>query len=414
MAKKMQYPKEQILIVRPSLKAICCQNKPASKLLSVLLYWYDHATEETPEDIFTVYRTQDQLVIDACEELTVKTLHDIAAPVLLALGYIDITCHKNGKIYYSVNIGRVAAALKAYTLGTLNDLLRTRIDGEIEKFLIPIDPLEIEKFLNEIEIFLFKLEKLLFPIRNFSNSTRGHKPRPEAAPEAKTPAIEKRESNRGLYREGKKAANAAVSTRGNIIQPAFSLPVHPTVTPPPNSGNGHKPTRTRQPNQDPPQEEKAPIVLTPEAQAVFDEWCKMPWFKRQPDLQKNDPAYLKDLAPYQPTAEKMLECKKWATSQAVDTNRWYKGKAWILAFLAKEYPRWLSSLPDETPAPDQTKPANLAPVWTPEDGDPRRFKDETRLRYFAKAGNSRQLDYNKFSIAIDQYDKYIEQTKIGA
>ena|SRR5260221_622812 len=365
MAKKMQYPKEQILIVRPSLKAICCQNKPASKLLSVLLYWYDHATEETPEDTFTVYRTQDQLVTDACDELTVKTLHDIAAPFLQALGYITIEQHKNGKVYYTVNIGRVSSALKAYTLGTLNDLLRARIDGEIEKFLIQIDPLEIEIFLDEIEIFLFKLEKLLFPNRNISNSTRGHKPRPEAAPEAKSAAIEKRESNRGIYREGKKAANAARPTRGNIIQPAFNLPAKdtevvrkqdyppnmgsaknglPPLAPPPNSENGHKP-------------EKPPtIVLAPEAQAVFDEWCKMPWFKTPPALQSNDPEHLRKLAAYQPTAETMLKAKKWATSAAVDTNGWYKGKAWRLAFLAKELPNWLSSIPDETPAPGE-KPA---------------------------------------------------------
>jgi hypothetical protein len=109
--------------------------------------------------------------------------------------------------------------------------------------------------------------------------------------------------------------------------------------------NGHKGKTTKTPSQ----KEKPAIVLSFEEQAVFDEWAKMPWFKSVPDLQSNDPAHLRKLAPYNPTVETMLKCKNWATSKAVDTNGWYKSRGWSLYALAKEYPRWLSTQTIEAP-----------------------------------------------------------------
>lgn len=88
---------------------------------------------------------------------------------------------------------------------------------------------------------------------------------------------------------------------------------------------------------------KEEIILTAEQQSIFDEWCKMPWFKGvAPALETNDAQHLQKLSVYNPTMESMLKVMNWARSKEVDRNGWYKGKKWTLYWLAKEYPGWAS------------------------------------------------------------------------
>ena len=327
MKKKMVYPdKEPMVIVRTCLKAICCKSSPAAKLLAVLLYWYDKSDCENTH--FTVYRTQDQLVTDDCEEFTVRTLHDIAAPRLEALGYIETSISLNGKVYYSVCIDQVNEALEAYKKDTLNILLQKTIDNKIEKFLIPIPQEEIEKFPKEIEKLLIILEKFLFKNRKIAISTRGRKPSTEAALRAKPKPLESKR-----LRESKRKAS-------------LDAPTHlPTSL---NGRNGHTP---------PKQESLHFEGLTLEEQAVCDEWQKMPWFKGIPQkVTPSVPESCRKLIPFNPTLETMLKVKNWATSAKVDTQGWYKGKSWSLAFLATEYPKWLSTQLDTSEQQPPTPP----------------------------------------------------------
>src|SRR6266849_8651295 len=205
------FPEETVLVVRPSLAAICMDSKPAGKLLGALLYRYsirkEHQTEaenineakaaqgKQPDQdtTFRIYRTQAQLVEDMCGEITETTLHDVAAPMLQLLGYLDIE-EMPGRNCYDLHLEPITAALALYNPnGREQPKLAAFFPGQLqlEKFLIqledfPIAPNELEKFLIDRKNLLLLLEKVLIANRNFSHCKRGRKPRSGAASEGKS------------------------------------------------------------------------------------------------------------------------------------------------------------------------------------------------------------------------------------
>jgi len=196
----VSFPEESILLVRPCLVALCGGNRPAGKLLSVLIYRYslrqEHKSdaenmnevkvangEEANQDItFRIYRKQSQLVADMCDEVTEKTLHDVAVPTLQLFGYLDVD--ESPSVHcYDVHIDVVMAALEAYKRGAqqLEDFLIAHVHIQLEKFLINKKKFQLNK-----KKFLLPLEEVLIANRNFSNNKRGRKPKREAAEEAQS------------------------------------------------------------------------------------------------------------------------------------------------------------------------------------------------------------------------------------
>ncbi len=196
----VEFPEETILVVRPSLDAICLDIKPAAKLLSELLYRCsirkehqqdaqnmnevasEQGQEGTQDTTLRIYRTQAQLVENMIHEMTEKTLHKVAVPALLLLGYIDLEEYLTMNCYI-VHVDRVREALLAYRKGDkqLEQCIRSYV--QLEKFLIGI---QLEKFPIDRKSFLSQLEKVLIAIRNSSNLKRGRKPRSEAGGEAQS------------------------------------------------------------------------------------------------------------------------------------------------------------------------------------------------------------------------------------
>jgi hypothetical protein len=207
------FPEETVLVVRPSLAAICAGNKPAGKLLGALLYRYsirkEHQTDaeninevklaqgkQADQDTsFRIYRTQAQLVEDMCGEMTEKTLHDVAVPALQILGYLNIE-ELPGRNAYDLHIESITRALALYTPnGQEQKKLATFLTGQLqlEIFLIKLEDFPIssdgdknvsitlETFLIDKKYFLLLLEKVLIANRNISNCKRGRKPRTEEA-----------------------------------------------------------------------------------------------------------------------------------------------------------------------------------------------------------------------------------------
>src|SRR5260221_10043017 len=115
-------------------------------------------------------------------EMTEKTLHKVAVPALLLLGYIDLEEYLTMTCYI-VHVDRVREALLAYRKGDkqLEQCIRSYV--QLEKFLIGI---QLEKFPIDRKSFLSQLEKVLIAIRNSSNLKRGRKPRSEAGGEAQS------------------------------------------------------------------------------------------------------------------------------------------------------------------------------------------------------------------------------------
>ncbi len=201
----VEFPEETILVVRPSLDAICLDIKPAAKLLSELLYrcsirkehqqdaqnMNDLASEQgqeaTQDTTLRIYRTQAQLVGNMIHEMTEKTLHKVAVPALLLLGYIDLEEYLSMNCYI-VHIDRVREALLAYRQGDrqLDEYIRSHIQLE----LFPID-IQLENFPIDRKKFLLQLEKVLIAIRKSSNLKRGRKPRSEETgePQSEEPQI---------------------------------------------------------------------------------------------------------------------------------------------------------------------------------------------------------------------------------
>lgn len=84
------------------------------------------------------------------------------------------------------------------------------------------------------------------------------------------------------------------------------------------------------------------ITLSPGAQKVYEEWCKMPWFKVKPELTETLAAHCEVAKHYKPTAEIMLKVKNDATSAKNDKKGFYKGKGWNFKFMLNELPQWLA------------------------------------------------------------------------
>src|SRR5260370_873882 len=155
MQQCVTFPEEHILVVRPSLLAICAGQHSAAKLLSVLLYRcslrkqqqidaqhrnaYKQKSEiiADQETISAIYRTQGQIVKDLCGELSEKTLHDVAIPALQLFGYLKLD--ESAVVHcYTLNLETIRAALAAYGQGP----------EQLEKMLL--SHLQLEPFLIEI------------------------------------------------------------------------------------------------------------------------------------------------------------------------------------------------------------------------------------------------------------------------
>ena len=171
----MKYPeKERILIVRPCLKAICLGIRPASKLLSLLLFYAKDCDEQEP--LFTFSCNQEELVADLIEEMDVKTLHRTAVPMLRLLGFIEV----DGSSYryrYTVHLDLIQHAINHHkNKEQLDKILIVSMREQLDKYRN-----EIDKCPNELDKILIELDKCLIPFRKMSNSIRGRKPRPKEA-----------------------------------------------------------------------------------------------------------------------------------------------------------------------------------------------------------------------------------------
>ena len=175
--------------------ALCYFIKPAAKLLGVLLYRYSirqehqqdaeninevaaaQGKEGTQDTSFYIYRRQSQLVADMVDEMTEKTLHDVAIPTLQLLGYLDVDetpiIHK-----YDLHVNIVREALAAYKKNPVELFEFLLGHLQLEKFLIDE---KLEEVLINKKKFSLALEKVLIANRKSSNNKRGRKTRQERA-----------------------------------------------------------------------------------------------------------------------------------------------------------------------------------------------------------------------------------------
>lgn len=238
------FPEETIMVVRPSLIAICMGDKSAAYLLSVLLYRYSirrehqddaenlnelkssEGGEPSQDTTYHIYRKQSQLVADMCGVITEKTLHDVAVPMLQLLGYLDIEEHLQCN-RYTLHIDAVEAALAVYKnqRSTLETFLIEQLQLEkflidknyfqsrLEKFLMTSADLEkpiaqLEKFLIDKKKFQLQLEKVLIQNRKISHCARGRKASPKAVSEGKSESPKSNKSNN-------KSNNKSIDTAAN-------------------------------------------------------------------------------------------------------------------------------------------------------------------------------------------------------
>jgi hypothetical protein len=98
------FPKESVLIMRPSLRKACGGNGNAAKFLAYLTYCA--STEEGNKDGqgITIYRTQGTIIKGMDDELSDRTLRDDAEPCLKELGYLTTIEYKGSKNYTAYTI----------------------------------------------------------------------------------------------------------------------------------------------------------------------------------------------------------------------------------------------------------------------------------------------------------------------
>lgn len=243
----VKFPDDKFLAVRPCLVSICFGNRPAAKLLGALLYRYNLRVEnkedaenqnavkaanggQADQDTsYRIFRRQAQLVEDMCGEMTEKTLHDVAVPMLQVLGFLDLEEYMQSNCYI-VNIERVQQALNLYSPTTREQsrLEKFLIKGmQLEKFLITSD--ELEKFLIDKKNFQSGLEKVLIWNRNTSNCKRGRKSNGQTPSKGKnrTPKNIKEDSKKNKEEEGTYDSAVATSSPAPEIEeeylPDFSL-----------------------------------------------------------------------------------------------------------------------------------------------------------------------------------------------
>lgn len=103
----VEYPKEQILVVRPSLRKACGENRNAAKFLSYLLYMASYQEVQIGKEMtkyVVIRKTQKQVVREMDEEISTRTLRDEAIPCLVELGYLDYEETKGDKQYTAYTI----------------------------------------------------------------------------------------------------------------------------------------------------------------------------------------------------------------------------------------------------------------------------------------------------------------------
>src|SRR5258708_13940573 len=212
------FPEENFLIVRPSLVAICLANRPAAKLLSALLFRANVCGEQQAdtanrsegkstsrqickqEGTFRLFRTQAQLAHDMCGEITEKTLHDTAIPMLQLLGFLQVE-ERPGCHCYVINLGAVKQAIMVYTQKA----------ERLERFLfdaMPLEPFrigpdELETALVNKKYFHRLLGKILLTNRMRSHCQRGPKTHREARSEGKNAAAKNQKEDSQNHQEAK-------------------------------------------------------------------------------------------------------------------------------------------------------------------------------------------------------------------
>ena len=180
---KLAYPKGRLLLVRDCTVDICLKNNPGAVLLSVLLFWYDNPHKgdfyDAEKGTFTVCRTQEDIEQQACNQIDVKTIHDVAVPFLQLFGFLDIKEKMFGNLY-TLDIRHVEDAFAALGKGAeyLKGFLLSSL--QLEKFLIELTEDQLEKTLIDKRFLLLQLEKVLIQNREISNCKRGRKPRSQA------------------------------------------------------------------------------------------------------------------------------------------------------------------------------------------------------------------------------------------
>src|SRR5258708_3779069 len=231
MKQCVKFPEVKFLAVRTCLVAICMGNRPAANLLSILLFRYNLRMEnkddaenqnavkaskgESPDQDTSVriFRTQAQLVEDMCGEITEKTLHDTAVPMLQLLGFLDLEEHMIANCYI-LHVELVQQALSLYLPGKkeqpqLENFLIEHM--QLENFLITSD--ELENFLINRKIFQSGLEKVLIQNRKFSNQQRGRRLSADVPLRGKRRLPKKREEdNKKNVEEERESGSASAST----------------------------------------------------------------------------------------------------------------------------------------------------------------------------------------------------------
>lgn len=217
---KIPYPDENFFTLRPCHVAMCFDCRPASKLLAILAY-LSNPQDEEPTDV-RISKSQAELVEAMLDEVTDKTLHDVASPFLQLLGFIDIEITHFG-IDYIFHLGYFLQALALY-------VPKQKEQPQLEKVLI--QHLQLEKFLIEWELekvlnairkssnsnkkkFQFLLEKVLILNRKSSNCQRGRKPRPQAASDGISETPKNREEYSKNREEEKEDTLAPVLSSGS-------------------------------------------------------------------------------------------------------------------------------------------------------------------------------------------------------
>lgn len=123
--------------------------------------------------------------------------------------------------------------------------------------------------------------------------------------------------------------------------------------------NSKKPQETVTQPSLPQEPERQEPALSERAQAVFDEWCKQPWFKGvPPKLTESAINHCEKLAKYEtlPTVDEMVKARHWYQ------KKYPKRQGWYLGNFADAYPQWLSeSYQDEQPSTQITNIGSKKP-----------------------------------------------------
>jgi hypothetical protein len=142
------------------------------------------------------------------------------------------------------------------------------------------------------------------------------------------------------------------SQRGSVadeIEIPTSAPVVAT-TPSLSSFSGDKLSTQRAPASTPKRvckekplpSKKTEPILSEKARVVWEVWLQMPWNKEMaPDLTETAAKHCEKLSTVEITVDIMFKIRNFANKN--DNNGFYKGKAWTLGNVVKEYPNWKSA-----------------------------------------------------------------------